>query len=246
MTSQNCSLQADSRFSNAATKMTPLKAGSLVVRLLTGEEVERLSGLDKIPFLDRSKRMFVVFDETEADSSPLALCTITDTSDIGKGACFETAGHFSSDALTLAFPRLRFLETGEFHIMNQAKAHRAQGLLWHAIAAYCESHNIDYLFGAFSFEGRYPAAYALELSYLHHYHLIESALRVGAVDGVSMDIMPQEAIRPNEAFAFLPPLLRYCLRMGGKVGDGVAIDRDRNAVRIFMIMSAQEISRLTF
>ncbi|WP_297326773.1 hypothetical protein [uncultured Bartonella sp.] len=134
-----------------------------------------------------------------------------------------------------------FLAIAPFEFFNKAKTHRAQGLLWQAITHFCILQNVDYVIGSLAFESRYPAAHALELSYLHHFCRSQSGVHLRANHGVTMDIMPEEAINPVEAFSCLPPMLRYCLRIGAKVADNAVIDRNNNETRIFLLFSAKTV-----
>lgn len=134
-----------------------------------------------------------------------------------------------------------FLAIAPFDFFNKAKTHRAQGLLWQAITHFCILQNVDYVIGSLAFKSRYPAAHALELSYLHHFCRSQSGVHLRANHGVTMDIMPEEAIKPDEAFSCLPPMLRYCLRIGAKVADNAVVDRNNNETRIFLLFPAKAV-----
>jgi len=135
-----------------------------------------------------------------------------------------------------------FLEIALFHIADRRRAPRAKTLLLRAIADYCRHKQIDYIFGQFSFEGKYPAAYAREFSCLYHHYRVQKSFApaCGSGKSVSMDIMPAEAVPPAKARRFLPPLLRYCLRLGARAGDHVAVDKSYDqgtgAMNIFLLL----------
>lgn len=126
-----------------------------------------------------------------------------------------------------------FLEIILFHIADPYKMTRAKTILLRALGDYCRSSQIDYIFGKFSFDGKYPAAYAREFSYLYHHYRLQTPPPAACssakiTKNASMDIMPEEAVSPHKTHRFLPPLLRYCLRLGAKAVDNVAIDNHYN------------------
>jgi|GEM_PF-1104285 len=150
-----------------------------------------------------------------------------------------------------------FLEIAAFRLyaaLAETKAAaRAKTLLLRAVADYCRRQEVEYICGQFSFAGKYPAAYAREFSCLYHYYRIKGALpqiRMADRDAerapaVSMDIMPAEAVPPDKSRRFLPPMLRYCLKLGAKADGNVTIDRAYNhgigAMNVFLAMPARPI-----
>ncbi|AQS40742.1 MAG: Lysophospholipid acyltransferase, LPLAT superfamily protein [Candidatus Tokpelaia hoelldobleri] len=212
--------------------------GSLAVHLTTGAEAVKLSDTDHIL---ETEPVFVVFDEAEKNNKPLAWCCITTSADKGHDTPFACSALFTTQKLMKRHPDLRFLEVSIFRIVDEKKAHRARGLLWQAITLYCAENSIDYILGCFSFDGKYPAEYALELSYLHHFCQTEPHLQLQAHNGASMDIMPVEAVKPKEVFRFLPPLLRYYLRLGAKAAKGAAISSDKAGIDVLLLIPAQSM-----
>jgi len=217
--------------------------GSLAVRLITGAEALKLCDTDNIP---EEEPVFVVFDTEKKSNKPLAWCCITTSTDKGHETSFACSALFTTQTLMKHHPDLRFLEVSILHIADEKRAHRARGLLWQAITLYCAENSIDYILGCFSFEGKYPAEYALELSYLHHFCQIDPHLQLQAHNGASMDIMPMEAVKPKEVFRFLPPMLRYYLRLGAKVAKGAAINSDKAGIDVLLLIPAQSMKISTF
>ena len=189
---------------------------------------------------DRDEWVMVVSDKAHPQN-PVASCHMTLTNVLGAnqnldgtslGDSFEVEGDQTAPVILTIAP---------FECFDKSKAHRAQGLLWQAISHFCQLQNVDYVIGSLAFNSRYPAAHALELSYLYHFCRSQSGLHLRAAHGVTMDIMPEEAIKPDEAFSSLPPMLRYCLRVGAKVADNAIVDRSSNETRVFLLFPAKKI-----
>lgn len=235
------------RFASSGREGGKKTTSSLWVRLVEGKDAASIASLGKACGCRKDSQVFIVFDETGQDAPhPVAYCCITDSIEAARGHDFKGEKRFASAALAARYPDKRFLEISIFHMLDEKKAHRAKGLLWRAIADYCQGRHIDYVLGCFSFDGKYPAAYALEFSYLYHYCQADPQLQMLARTGVSMDIMPAEAVRPDQAFRFLPPLLRYCLRLGAKVSNRVVVDKNTDALNIFLLMPARTICAPAF
>ena len=189
---------------------------------------------------DRDEWVMIVNDKAHPQN-PVARCYMTLTNVLGAnqnldgtslGESFEVEGSQNAPV---------FLTIAPFECFDKSKAHRAQGLLWQAISNFCLLRNVDYVIGSLAFNSRYPAAHALELSYLYHFCRAQSGVHLRAAHGVTMDIMPEEAIKPDEAFSSLPPMLRYCLRVGAKVADNAVVDRASNETRVFLLFPAKKI-----
>lgn len=125
-----------------------------------------------------------------------------------------------------------FLEIALFRIADKSAEKRGKSLLLRAVGDYCRKRDIDYIFGRFSFAGKYPAAYAQEFSCLYHYYRVKNSAaapippeQTGAKKA-SMDIMPAEAATPDKTCRLYPPLLRYCLKLGAKTAENVSFDQD--------------------
>jgi len=220
--------------------------GSLSVHLVKGREAAHIPDLEKDCRCRKDGHIFIIFNRTDHGTIPVAYCCITDDIEVRQGITFESSNRFASEMLIKRYPDKHFLEISTFHMLNRKKVHRAKGLLWRAITDYCECNHIDYILGCFSFDGKYPAAYAMELSYLYHYCQADPELQVTASEGVTMDIMPAEAVNPDKVFRFLPPLLRYCLRLGARVSDMVVVDKSMDAMNVFLLLPARTIHASAF
>ncbi len=191
--------------------------------------------------VDAQSEFFIVITEKQTPTEIMALCRMTLAGHMHSNKKLKAIG--LSEQLEIEFGQAapRLLTIAPFEFTDKNKAHRAQGLLWQAIARFCTLKNVDYVIGSLAFNSRYPAAHALELSYLYHFCRSQSGVLVKANHGVTMDIMPEEAIRPNEAFSSLPPMLRYCLRIGAKVGENAIVDHLKNQTRVLLLFSARSI-----
>jgi len=157
---------------------------------------------------------------------------------------FYSSAEFGIEALTARHPGLNVLELGRSCVLPAYRSRRTVELLWQGIWAYTPRHGIDVMAGCASFEGTVPARHAEALSFLHHNCRATGDWAVRAVDDrfVSMDLMPVEAIRPREALAALPPLIKGYLRLGAMIGDGCVIDREFGTTDVFVVMPVAKIS----
>lgn len=136
------------------------------------------------------------------------------------------------------------LELGRSCTDASARTGPAAKLMWRAISAYVFHYRIEIMFGCASLAGTDPAALALPLSYLHHFHRAPDALCVRALPDryVAMDRLAKDAIDPAQAQALLPPLIKGYLRLGGFVGDGAVIDRQFNTTDVAIVVKTDLVS----
>jgi L-ornithine Nalpha-acyltransferase len=139
---------------------------------------------------------------------------------------FYTATEYDISAMLKARQGQRLLELGRSCVLKQFRTGPTMQLLWRGLFVYLIRHDVDLMFGCASLPGTDPKALALQLSYLHHFHLAPEGERVRALPDryVPMDVMPKDAIDEAEALRSLPPLVKGYVRSGAKVGDGAVID----------------------
>lgn len=132
----------------------------------------------------------------------------------------------------------RILELGRSCVDTAYRGRAVMQLLWRGIAAYVFRHEIDLMFGCASLAGTDPDALALELSYLHQFHLAPPALRPRALPGrfVDMARLPAAEIDSRTALALLPPLIKGYLRLGGFVGEGAVVDPEFNTTDVAVVV----------
>lgn len=155
---------------------------------------------------------------------------------------FYSASEYDIGPL-LRFPG-RILELGRSCVDSAYRGRAVMQLLWRGIAAYVFRHEIDLMFGCASLVGTNPDALALELSYLHQYHLAPPALRPRALPGrfVDMARLPAAEVDSRAALALLPPLLKGYLRLGGFVGEGAVVDPEFNTTDVAVIVKTDLVT----
>lgn len=166
---------------------------------------------------------------------------------IRRPAAAQVGRFYSSDEYDIGlfetFPG-EVLELGRSCVDLSARGRPAMQLLWRGIAAYVFRHDIAVMFGCASLPGTDPAALALPLSYLHHYHLAPPELRPRALADrhVGMELMARDAIDQRRALADLPPLIKGYLRLGGFVGEGAVIDHSFNTTDVCIVVKTDLIT----
>lgn len=141
---------------------------------------------------------------------------------------FYTSGEFDiSELLRSVKKGARLLELGRSCVLKEYRSKPiVMQLLWRAIIAYVVRYRIDVMFGCASFEGTDPKAFAMPLSYLHHFHPIEGGVKARALPRlyVDMNFMPKDEIDPRAALHALPALIKGYVRAGAQIGDGAVVD----------------------
>ncbi len=136
------------------------------------------------------------------------------------------------------------LEVGRSCVDADYRGRPTLELLWRGIAQYVFHYDVALIFGCASLRGTDPAALALPLSYLHHYHLAPPALRPRAVPGryESMNFMAPERIDAPRVLASLPPLIKGYIRLGGFVGDGAVVDTQFNTTDVCVVVKTDLVT----
>jgi putative hemolysin len=99
------------------------------------------------------------------------------------------------------------------------------------------------MFGCASFGGTDPAALAVPLSYLHHYHGMKPEVRVRARPElyVEMNLVPKDKLDKKEALRALPPMIKGYLRAGCLIGDGAVIDHQFGTTDVFIYLPVKDM-----
>jgi len=130
---------------------------------------------------------------------------------------FYTASEFDiAPLLARAGLDMQFLELGRSCVLPPYRTRPTVELLWHGIAQYVASRNLDVMFGCASFEGTDPADLAIPLSYLYHYHLTPDEWYVRALPArfTQVNLFPKDQLNPKQAWRMLPPMIKGYLRAG--------------------------------
>ena len=142
------------------------------------------------------------------------------------------------------------LELGRSCIDAKYRTGSTMQLLWRGLAAYVFAYKVQLLFGCASLPGTDLAALARPLTYLYYHHLAPPALRPVALPNryVSMKLMDPSEIDPESGFnalppmAYLPPLIKGYLRVGGYIGDGAVIDEQFNTTDVCVVVKTDLIT----
>src|SRR3546814_6393175 len=97
---------------------------------------------------------------------------------------------------------MQFLELGRSCVLPPYRNRPTVELLWHGIANYVASRNLDVMFGCASFESTDPSELALPLSYLYHFHMTPDDWHVRALSDrfVEMNLLAKDEINPRHAW----------------------------------------------
>ena len=172
---------------------------------------------------------------------------------IRRSAAEKCGGFYSSMeydvSRLIAYPG-EILELGRSCIDPEYRTGAVMQLLWRGLAAYVFAYKVQLLFGCASLPGTDLAALARPLTYLYYHHLAPPALRPVALPNryVSMKLMDPSEIDPESGFnalppmAYLPPLIKGYLRVGGYIGDGAVIDEQFNTTDVCVVVKTDLIT----
>ncbi len=138
----------------------------------------------------------------------------------------------------------KLLELGRSCVLSEYRTKPILNLLWQGIAEYITENNIDILFGCASFQGTNTEDIALQLSYLHHFHLTDPNISPVALESryIDMNIIDKAEITERKAFASLPPLIKGYLRLGATIGHGAVIDSQFNTIDVCIVVQTQQMT----
>ena len=136
------------------------------------------------------------------------------------------------------------LELGRSCIERDARNTATMQMLWRGIALYAFHYNIQVMFGCASLPGTDPSQHALPLSYLYHHHLAPREIRARALPEryVDMNMLEPGSYDARKAMAWVPPLIKGYLRLGGFVGDGAVIDPEFNTTDVFIVVKTELVT----
>ncbi len=250
----------------ASVRPVDLLAGDIEVRLAEGEEDVRWAQMLRYRIfyeemsarptaeMSRLRRDFDSFDDycdhllVIDRSLPAGPRRVVGTYRLLRRAAAAAPGKFYSvdeyDIGQIEAFAGEILELGRSCIEAAYRQRSIMQLMWRGIADYVLYHDIGLMFGCASLPGTDPAAHALALSYLYHYHLAPPNLRARALPEryVRMDTMAREEIDARRALSQLPPLIKGYLRLGGFVGDGAVIDRQFNTIDVSVVVVTDRVT----
>jgi putative hemolysin len=157
---------------------------------------------------------------------------------------FYSQSEFDVTDLTGRNSGKRFLELGRSCVLSTYRTRRTLEALWQGNWAYALGHGIDVMFGCASFPGNKPHAHALALSFLNNTASADAEWTVKAIAGrgLSIDMMPVEAINPRAALAAMPPLVKGYLRVGALVSEEAVVDPAFGTTDVLVILPVKQIN----
>jgi putative hemolysin len=249
----------------ASTRPVEVRVGDIEIRLAEGEEEVRAAqalryrvfyeemSAKPTPEMRRIRRDFDSYDPFCDHLLVIDRSLVPGKGVVGtyrllrRGAAAQRGQFYSVDEYDirsiLAFPG-EILELGRSCIEAAYRQRSVMQLMWRGIADYVMYYEIGLMFGCASLPGVDPAAHAMALSYLYHYHLAPANLRPRALPEryVDMNMMPREAVDTRAALAQLPPLVKGYLRLGGLVGDGAVVDRQFHTTDVSIVVVTDRVT----
>ena len=189
------------------------------------------NGLDEDQF-DAISDHCLIFDKKNSDRLVLVFRSRTFTSmeDI---LCSYSAQHYDLSKLTdLPF---KPMEIGRLCIDQQGSDPFLLLSAFNYLRSLVSSGRIDLIFGCTSFSGADNPRHLATLSSLEKTQLADSMFPIKEKSS-SILKFKQKIIgskKNKTAKNFLPPLLKFYLRLGGKVSDHAVIDRDLDTLHLF-------------
>jgi L-ornithine Nalpha-acyltransferase len=157
---------------------------------------------------------------------------------------FYSQSEYDVETMIARHTGKRFMELGRSCVLPDYRTKRTIELLWQGNWAYALAHNVQAMFGCASFPGSQAYAHAVALSFLAGMSAARDDWRVAAIPGrgVSMDMMPIEAIQPRAALSAMPPLIKGYLRLGAMTSTEAVVDREFGTTDILIILPVGQIS----
>jgi L-ornithine Nalpha-acyltransferase len=184
----------------------------------------RAAGRDFDKFDDVCDHLLVVDRSAHnEDGQPLVVGTyrLTREHDAARVGGFYTAGEYDIAPMLRGMPEgTKFLELGRSCVLKSYRSRPgSMQLLWKGLMA-----------------GTNPAALALPLAYLHHFHAMPEHLRVRARPElfVPMDSLAKDSFDAREGLRALPPMLKGYVRAGCCIGDGAVVDKQFGTTDVFI------------
>lgn len=149
------------------------------------------------------------------------------------------------DISKLVNSKYNLLELGRSCIHPTYRDGKVIQLLWKGIGMFIAKHQINYLFGCGSFNGKNPEEHKLGLSYLHHYHSAPDEIAPEARPEVAgkFNLLKIDEFDKKQGFMSLPPLLKGYLRAGCQIGKGCVIDDICETVDVCILLDTASISK---
>ena len=189
------------------------------------------SGLDADEFDDLSDHC-LVFDKKSEDKLVLVFRSRTYLS-MKEILCSYSAQYY--DLTNLIDLPFKPMEIGRLCIDEDSSDPFLLLSVFKYLASLISNCGADFIFGCTSFAGADNPLHLDSLCYLEKSQIAGSKFPVRKKAPSILNIKDQIASRDKHKPAknFLPPLLKFYLRLGGKVSDHAVIDRDLDTLHVF-------------
>ena len=189
------------------------------------------NSLDEDKF-DHISDHFLIFDKNSGDKLVLVfrLRTFSSMKEI---LCSYSAQHYDLTMLTtLPFTPM---EIGRLCIDKKASDPFLLLYAFKYLVSIISSNRSDFIFGCTSFVGADNPRHLVSLSSLQKNQIADSKFLIKKKSPNTLNIKEEIVSRDRDKTtkSFLPPLLRFYLRLGGKVSDHAVIDRDLDTLHVF-------------
>jgi len=242
-----------------------LRAGNLEVFIASKpEEIEASQHLRYVVFVEEmgalpsaeiaaQKRDFDVYDDVcdhllVVEHQAEGGAKVVGTYRLLRTEAMQRVGHFYSESeFNISLIKKydgNILEVGRSCVDKDYRNRAVMQLLWRGIGAYVARFEIALMFGCASFHGTDPAAHALALSYLYHFHLAPADVCPEALPNrfINMNLMPKEDVDTKRAFTALPALIKGYLRLSGYIGMGAVIDPEYNTTDVGIVVKTDLVT----
>ena len=109
------------------------------------------------------------------------------------------------------------------------------------IQSIVSSRQVDFIFGCTSFAGADNPQHLAALNSLEKNQIASSSFPIKRKSSKVLDIKKNFiGSKSKNANNFLPPLLRFYLRLGGRVSDHAVIDNDLDTLHVFTYVNLKE------
>ena len=188
------------------------------------------TGLDEDKF-DEISDHCLIFDEKKDDKLVLVfrLRSFSSMKDI---LCSYSAQYY--DLTTLSGLPFKPMEIGRLCVDKRARDPFLLLTAFKYLASLISSGGRDFIFGCTSFSGANDPKHLASLRSLKLNQLARQKLSITKKSDSTLDIKTLIG-SDNQQMAsnFLPPLLKFYLRLGGKVSDHAVIDKDLDTLHVF-------------
>lgn len=207
----------------------------------SGPQVDHAGGREMDAY-DRFADHLVLCDATRAPGDRVVgVYRLLSDHAAQKAGGFYTETEF--DLTPLKRDGRRLLELGRTCLHPDYRGTDGMLRLWQGLAAYVAEGQFDLLFGTASFQGTDVGQIAAPLGLLFGDHLAPAALRPQSLQTPQPSVPPLPQINRKAAMRAIPALIKGYLRLGGRVGAGVFVDKPFNTTDVCLVLEAGALNK---